>query len=131
MGIIHHLTTIIRCSTSPDGLKRDAITLMTSLSKGSANNIIAMCDYGAYQTIIDVLLHSTDELLLASLRCMLSIISSVHQIGSKARFWSKVRSKLRILQNPKIGRSEDATDQTDYHCEIRVLRSTGSTCLCT
>ena len=94
MGIIHHLTTIIRCSTSPDGLKRDAITLMTSLSKGSANNIIAMCDYGAYQTIIDVLLHSTDELLLASLRCMLSIISSVHQIGSKAGFYTKV---LRCL----------------------------------
>ena len=74
MGIIHHLTTIIRNPASPDGLKRDAITLMTSLSKGSGNNIIAMCDYGAYQTIINVLLESNDQLLLSALRCMLSII---------------------------------------------------------
>ena len=78
MGIIHHLTTIIRAPASPDGLKRDAITLMTSLSKGSGNNIIAMCDYGAYQIIIDVLMDSRDQLLLSALRCMLSIISSIH-----------------------------------------------------
>ena len=87
MGIIHHLTTIIRSNQSPDGLKRDAITLMTSLSKGSGNNIIAMCDYGAYQTIIDVLIDSSDQLLLSALRCMLSIISSIAIHSMQAGFY--------------------------------------------
>ena len=94
-GIIHKLNAIISHQQYPDELKRDAITLLTSLSKGTNNNIIyilfiiyiinylyyiyfskgtnnniiALCDYGAYQIIIDVLISTQSfSLLLASLR---------------------------------------------------------------
>ena len=68
-GIIVNLNTIINNPESPDGLKRDAITLLTSLSKGTNNNIVALCDYGAYRTLIDVLINSQSPvLLLATLR---------------------------------------------------------------
>jgi len=77
MGIIVNLNTIINNPESPDGLKRDAITLLTSLSKGTNNNIVALCDYGAYRTLIDVLINSQSSvLLLATLRCIYSILSS-------------------------------------------------------
>ena len=68
-GIIVNLNTIINNNESPDGLKRDAITLLTSLSKGTNNNIVALCDYGAYTTLVDVLINSQSSiLLLATLR---------------------------------------------------------------
>ena len=45
MGIIHKLNSIISQSNSPDKLKRDSITLLTSLSKGNLINLYMIISY--------------------------------------------------------------------------------------
>ena len=86
------MNTIINNPESPDGLKRDAITLLTSLSKGTNNNIVALCDYGAYRTLIDVLINSQSSvLLLATLRKSIQNfdVFNVIQRGASSQ-WSPV-----------------------------------------
>jgi hypothetical protein len=104
IGAVPRLVYIIKSSECPAEIRRDCITLLTSLAKGSHDNVISLCDYGACEAILSVLLSSQNQQVIqASLRCARAIIVSSSGNGVKHRRTIKNEGFiLNQFENEKI-----------------------------
>ena len=100
----HRLVYIIKTEECPSEIRRDCITLLTSLAKGSHDNVISLCDYGACEAILSVLISSQNaQVIEAALRCARAIIASSSGAGVKHRRTIKNENFiLNQFENEKI-----------------------------
>lgn len=86
VGAIPRLVYIIQQNDCMDELKRDCITLLTSLAKGGNGNVTSLCDYGACDAVITALLAShANNVVLASVRFLRTILLTVTHQHQKLR----------------------------------------------